>query len=90
MNRSFTAQIGVERHTNWLLNFGNVKIQLIGSLELITFDEESCTATFFGLEAAPNEWIAVGSGSLCKVSLAATTGEIKYILEAYKYLTTST
>lgn len=90
MNRAFTAAIGVERHTDWLLNFGTVKIQLIGPLELITFDEEACTATFFGLEAAPGEWIAVGSGALCKVSLPATAEEIRYILGIYRHLTAAT
>ena len=90
MNRSFTAAIGVERHTDWLLNFGALPIQLIGPLELITFSEEECTATFFGLEAASNKWLAVGSGPLCQVKLPATAEEIRYIISAYKHLTAAT
>lgn len=92
MSRSFTAAIGVQRQTNWLLNFGKQRLELIGGTptDLLKVNFEDCTATFYGLRVSENHFIAAPQGELILMQLSATADEIRYIFDAYRHLTIST
>jgi hypothetical protein len=91
-SRTYTAKIGVERQVNWLLNFGNCRLELVGGnpSDLLKINFDACTVTFYGLHISENHWIVAPYGELNIMHLSATAEEIRYILDTYQHLTTST
>ena len=92
MSRSFTAAIGVERQTNWLLNFGECRLELVGGTpsDLLKVNFDAGIVTFYGLHISGNHWIVTSQGELNIMHLSATADEIRYILDSYRHLTTIT
>lgn len=90
--RTHTAAIGVERRTNWLLNFGNCRLELIGGspADLLKVNFNACTITFYGLLISTNHWIVAPHGELILMHLNATADEIRYIMDTYQHLTKAT